>query len=146
MSGSGLPGAARPSAASIGKLRAGYLAAFSALEYHYILRDELEPVREQINDPSATVLERYCLMTSAGPDEREIMFVSKPAEYVGVVAFTNDCAIFLPSETSSGTYERLAALPWPPPDQATFTGVTMRWPTSPSYAMDRAALATRTNG
>jgi hypothetical protein len=39
------------------------------------------------------------------------MFVSKPAEYVVIVAFTNDWAIFLPSETSSGTYERLATLP-----------------------------------
>jgi HNH endonuclease len=131
-------------AASIAWLRAGYLAAFSALGYHYILRDELEPVREQINDPNTTILERYCLMTSTGPDEREIMFVSKPAEYVGVVAFTNDCAIFLPSETSSGTYERLATLPWPPPGQATFAGATMPWPTRPSYAMDRAALARRT--
>jgi hypothetical protein len=127
-------------AASVGWLRAGYLATFATLGYLYILRDELEPVRDQIRNPAETIIDRYCVMTRSAPVERQILFATEPSEYASVIAFTNDCAVFLPSDTSKGTYERLAASMWPP-GTLMFSGKTVPWPTNPLYAFDRAALA-----
>jgi hypothetical protein len=42
--------------ASVGWLRAAYLVAFATLGCVYILRQELEQVRQQIQDPQATIL------------------------------------------------------------------------------------------
>src|SRR5919109_1207748 len=65
--------------ASIGWLRAAYLVAFATLGYRYILREELEEVRQQIRDPAAEILKRYCVITQKGPADRCITFVSEPA-------------------------------------------------------------------
>ncbi len=127
-------------AASVGWLRAGYLVAFATLGYLYILREELEPVRQQIQNPNADILGRYCLMTHSDQTERLIAFIRDPPELESVVVLSNASAILLPGDTTSGTYERLANVtPWPPGTQ-TLSGLTAPWPQRPSYAQDRAAL------
>jgi hypothetical protein len=126
--------------ASIGWLRAAYLVAFATLGYRYILREELEEVRQQIRDPAAEILKRYCVITQKGPADRCITFVSEPLELKSVIVFVNPYAVFLPSDESAGTYERLGALdPWPPAS-LTLSGATAPWPTRPGYALDRAAV------
>ncbi len=127
-------------AASVAWLRAGYLVAFATLGYLYILREELEPVREQIQDPKADVLGRYCLMTHSDQTERLIAFIRDPPELESVIVLSNASAVLLPSHTTTGTYERLANVtPWPPGTQ-TLTGPSAPWPQRPSYAQDRVAL------
>jgi hypothetical protein len=129
--------------ASIGWLRTAYLVAFATLGYLYILRAELDEVRQQIREPTAEILERYCVITRTDTADRRITFVWRPAEFESVMVFSNDCAVFLPSEGSVGTYKRLATLdPWPP-GTTTLSGSTAPWPARPAYALDRAALERR---
>jgi HNH endonuclease len=128
-------------AASIGWLRAAYLAAFAMLGYLYVLRGELDDVRLQIRDPTARILERYCVMTRGGPSARRIAIVREPAELASVTVLSNDCAVFLPNPEMPGTYRRLAELnPWPPKTHELF-GLIGPWPAKPTYALDQAALA-----
>jgi HNH endonuclease len=115
-------------------------AIIAGAVYLYIFREELEEVRRQIREPAEKVLDRYCVTTQEGPGGRRIAFVRDPAELESVVVLSNACAVFLPSDASAGTYERLAALdPWPTATR-TLSGPTAPWPTQPVYAADRAAL------
>lgn len=126
--------------ASMGWLRVGYLVAFATLGYLYVLREELDDVRRQIAEPASEILDRYCVMTKDGPSERRITFVEEPAELTSVIVLSNDCAVFLPSVDSPETYKRLArGDPWPPGTRE-LSGSSAPWPTTPSYALDRAAL------
>ncbi len=127
--------------AAIAWLRAAYLVAFATLGYLYVLLGELEPVREQIRDPDAEILSRYCLVTSSSAAERRIVSVKEPHDLASVAVLVGSRAILLPSPTAPGTYERLAALdPWPPPGERTLSGEVAAWPTRPAYALDRIAL------
>lgn len=127
--------------AAIAWLRAAYLVAFATLGYRYVLHEELDPVREQIRDPDAEILSRYCLVTSSSPDERRIVSVEEPHELASIAVLAGNRTILLPTPTSPGTYERLAALdPWPPRGQQTLSGEVVPWPTRPAYALDRIAL------
>jgi hypothetical protein len=126
--------------ASVGWLRAAYLIAFATLGYLYILRQELEQVRQQIQDPQATILDRYCVTTKPDENDRLITFARQPAELESVVVLTNDLAVFLPSYTSRGTYERLAGVePWPP-GKKVLSGSSAPWPARPAYGLDRSIL------
>ena len=119
--------------AAVGWLRTGYLVAFATLGYVYILREELEDVRRQIRDPMGQILDRFCVMFRNGPEDRRISFVRAPAEFESVTVFSNECAVFLPSDASTGTYERLAAIvPWPPGVQ-TLSGPSAPWPRRPTF-------------
>lgn len=129
--------------ASIAWLRAAYLIAFATLGYLYILRKQLEPVRQQIHAPETEVLGRYCLIAPSARRERRIFFVEQPHELASVVVSTNNVAVLLPSDERPGTYERLAAVePWPPGER-TLTGKSAPWPSAPIYALDRAMLSGR---
>jgi hypothetical protein len=126
--------------ASVAWLRTGYLVAFAVLGYTYVLRSELDPVREQIRAPDETILSRYCMMTSTSRPDRVVSFIEEPLEYASVIVQASNAAVLLPSNTLPGTYERLAAIePWPPGEQ-TLSGTTAPWPTSPVYALDRMWL------
>jgi hypothetical protein len=129
--------------ASVGWLRAAYLVAFASLGYLYILSKELEQVRRQIQDPQAKILDRYCVITTSRLHDRRIAFIREPSEFDSVIVFSRSFAIFLPSEESSRTYERLAGLePWPPGEKV-LSGSSAPWPTKPTYALDRWALDRR---
>ena len=128
-------------AASIGWLRAGFLAAFALYGYSWVLgiRDVAD-VRRQILEPDAEILERYCLISNQDtPRERLVGLIREPEELVSVLALTNGCAIFLPSVT--GTYARLDELEWPPIGLHEFDGQFGPWPSRPLYSFDRWKLA-----
>jgi hypothetical protein len=128
--------------AAVGWLRAAYLIAFGSLGYLYVLLDELDPVREQIRDPDAEILNRYCVTTSSAADERRLVLVGEPPGLASVAVLAGNRAILLPSPTSPGTYDRLVALEtWPPFGEQTLSGKIMQWPGQPVYALDRAKLA-----
>jgi hypothetical protein len=127
-------------AASVGWLRAGYLVAFATLGYVYILRQELEQVRRQIQDPQAKVLDRYCVIAKLAQNDRSIIFARQPAELESVIISSNGLAVFLPSIASDGTYERLAGIqPWPPGEKV-LSGSSAPWPAQPTYDLDRRML------
>jgi hypothetical protein len=123
--------------ASVGWLRVGYLVAFAMLGYAYILRDELDPVRDQIRAPDETVLTRYCMRTPSSRPDRIVSFIKRPAEFDSILVQASNAAVLLPSDRVPGTYDRLAAIePWPPGER-TLSGTTLPWPTKPVYALDR---------
>jgi HNH endonuclease len=127
-------------AASVGWLRAAYLVAFATLGYMYIFRQELEQVRQQIQDPQAAILDRYCMITKRGQNDRLITLARQPAEFESVIILSNDVALFLPSYASNGTYEWLADIqPWPPGEKV-LSGLTAPWPARPTYGLDRWML------
>jgi hypothetical protein len=126
--------------ASMGWLRAGYLVAFATLGYLYALREELEIVRDQIREPDAEILARYCVMTGDGPTGGRIMFVRDPGELASVIVFSNNCAVFLPSDWSRGTYVRLGEVEQWPPGTKELCGSSAPRPTKPVYPLDRIAL------
>src|SRR5262249_4009714 len=107
--------------------------------YLYILRDELAPVRAQIQDPVAEILERYSALVGGGPTSRILILVESPDQYESVVAFSNCRAALLPrvddTQTSDGCYR-------PPrrPTTRTFSGKVADWPTRPIFTLDRAVL------
>jgi hypothetical protein len=128
--------------AAIGWLRAAYLVAFAALGYGYIVRRELDVVREQIRAPREPILKRFCLMTrdGAGFAERRILLARVPAELESTLVFSNECAVFLPSAESDGTYERIERVdPWPP-GESRISGKSVPWPTKPVFGFDRPAV------
>ena len=80
-------------------------------------------------------------MTRATRTDRLITFVREPAQWVSVVVQVSNAAIILPSESSSGTYQRLGEIePWPG-GTWTFVGETAPWPIHPEYALDRAVIS-----
>lgn len=126
--------------AAIGWLRAGYLAAFATLGYMYILREELDPVRAQIRAPSEKILERYCLMARASRPDGVVVFVNEPEEWASVTVMASNAAVILPSDTTPGTYERLAEIdPWPPGERK-LSGKILPWPTRPVHLLDYFTL------
>ena len=105
----------------------------------YVLRAELDAVREQIHAPEEEILPRYCLMTRAARADRVIVLVEEPPELACIAALASNAAVLLPGQ-QPGTYDRLAAVdPWPP-QTWTLTGKIAPWPSKPIYMMDRAQL------
>jgi hypothetical protein len=128
--------------AAIGWLRAAYLVAFAKLGYLYVLLAELDPVREQIRDPDAEILSRYCITTSSPADERRIVLVEEPHDLASLAVLAGNRITLLPSPKRPGTYGRLAALEvWPPTGEQALSGHIKPWPTRPIYAFDRSAIA-----
>jgi HNH endonuclease len=126
--------------AAIGWLRSGYLVAFATLGYLYILREELDQVRRQIQDPSAEILQRHCLLIRPSRLDRRVTFVKEPHELASVAVFADRFAVLLPSDVSPGTYERLADVETWPPGEQTLSGSSAPWPTKPVYALDRTVI------
>lgn len=92
--------------ASVGWLRAAYLVAFATLGYVYILNQELDQVRRQIQDPQAKILDRYCVTAKLAQNDRRIIFARQPAELESVIISSNGLAVFLPSDASNGGASR----------------------------------------
>ncbi len=112
--------------AAVGWLRTAYIVVFAMLGYTYVLRAELDLVREQINAPDEMILTRFCMMKPNSSPDRLVSFVTEPLEYASVIVQASNAAVLLPSDTLPGTYDRLAAIePWPPGTQ-TLSGTTRR--------------------
>jgi len=127
-------------AAAVGWLRSAYLVAFAALGYRYILRPELNVVRQQISEPTEHHLERFCLMVGGGTvgRERRILLVNRPRSLESVAVFSNECVTFLPGfGRGANIYEQLALRKRWPPRGGDLAGKEVPWPTGPSFMFDR---------
>jgi len=96
-----------PRVASLSYLKIGYLAAFASLGYRYILRKELEIVREQVARPKEKIIPTYMIQMPA--DEagaRKMIGVKEPIAAIAVQVDRN--LVFLPPvEPSKRFYESL---------------------------------------
>jgi len=71
--------------ADIGYLKSAYLAAFAKLGYVYILRGELDRVRQQIRAPQTKLLELFRLEALSGDNAQKALFLfQSPIRCLGV--------------------------------------------------------------
>ncbi|MFF1319830.1 hypothetical protein ACFVZZ_10440 [Streptomyces chartreusis] len=128
--------------ARVSWIRAAYLAAFAALGWVYILREVMDPFRDQLKQPDVNILQTYLLRTpDASPDERRILLVERPDELRCVAVVLGEHTIFLPSLFESRPYEELVevlASRRESDDRLSIhlDGKAVPWPTRAMYFMD----------
>jgi hypothetical protein len=125
--------------ASIGWLRAAYLAAFTALGYRYILSPALDCVREQIVKLTVSLIKTFSVaVPTASPQERLLALVEEPAEIRSLLVRMGGQMMFLP-EPETGEmdfYERIEEGLAKLGGRARFRGTSIPWPTRPVFALD----------
>ncbi|MDI6857231.1 MAG: hypothetical protein QME71_02825 [Dehalococcoidia bacterium] len=124
--------------ALVGWLRAGYLAAFAALGYRYILRTSLDIVRQQLANPENELLRVFSVTTQGqiSREERRILLVQRPAWMTSLAVQMGRHIVFLPSlEKAPSPYERLAQKAGERADER-ITGKLIPWPVKPEHALD----------
>jgi hypothetical protein len=118
--------------ARVGWLRAAYLAFFAALGYRFIMRPELDVVRERIKKPEEAEPEPFRVV-SREKRRPALIIVKSPEDFQGYVMFHGHNTIFLPRWGDHKLYQRLAAHP---SVEVNFTGKEMSWPNRPVLALD----------
>ena len=125
--------------ALVGWLRAGYLAAFAALGYRYIMRAGLAVVRQQLANPEEDIL-RVFSVTMPGRiprEERRILLVQRHTWMNSVAVQIGRHVVFLPSleDAWPSLYEDLAERAGEQADER-IAGKLIPWPAKPRYALD----------
>lgn len=120
----------------LGWLRAGYLAAFAKLGYAYILRPEVRPVIEQLQDVESDRLSDYIVWNvgTASP-ERRMVLVEQPAELQSIAVTMGQATVFLPSlDPGTDIYSQLPLMR--EQGELQVSGKEMPWPREPEFALD----------
>lgn len=126
----------RPSRESVGWLRVAYLYAFATLGYRFIMRPELERIREQIRRPDDAIARQVMKHVDPTPEAGGISFVYEPEELRSVLVRLGRNLFFFPDfnraadfydrlENAKGTGQRL-----------TLSGTQMELPRRPAFAFD----------
>lgn len=128
--------------ARVSLLRAAYMVVFAALGYRYILRRELEIVREQIAKPQEDLLDRFSLhLRCVSGVELGLVWVKQPASLRSVMVRMGEHLVILPGvERNSRIYERLGRRAIWPPRSSLFReirGVEFEWPQGLELAFDQ---------
>jgi hypothetical protein len=129
----------KPKAALLAWLRAAYLAAFAALGYSYILRPQMEVVREQLADDSGELLRVFSMTVPTTPrGERRIRLVEEPKWLRSLCVQMGRHSVFLPGLSANpGLYSRLAQRAGRRAE-LTLAGQEIPWPVSAQFALDIA--------
>ncbi|WP_157881403.1 hypothetical protein [Streptomyces phaeochromogenes] len=128
--------------ARVSWIRAAYLAAFAALGWGYILREVMDPFRDQLKQPDVNILQTYFLRSpGASPDERRIILVERPRELRCVAVVLGEHTIFLPGLFEPLPYDELVealARRRQSGDRLSIQldGKAVPWPTRATYFMD----------
>lgn len=130
--------------ARVSWVRSGYLAAFAALGWTYILQESLAQVRDQLQARERAAfpeITRY--EPGADPDRREILLVTEPSDCASVLIAIGAHLLFLPPAGKPCSLSDLAnALrvryqhTRDSQTVVTFTGIAISWPARPQYAAD----------
>jgi hypothetical protein len=125
-----------PWRAAVGWLRVAYLYAFAALGYNFILRPELNIIREQLQRPENRVAP-HAIQRIRNPDSEDgLSFVYSPKELRGVVVRLGVYLFFFPAFVEASTfYERLSAY-ISIGKQPTLSGTHVDLPRRPLFAFD----------
>jgi len=133
-----------PDHARISWVRAGYLAAFALFGWRYILRPTLQPIRDQLMNPSAVTLPSLSMYVPDGdPDRREIWIIKKPVERQSLLVMAGQHGIFLPLPNDGRSLAELADCisgDAPGPVRHNFTGDMIWWPPGPVHLLDPSRL------
>ena len=125
-----------PRVANLGYLKSGYLAAFSALGYLYIMQKSLEVVREQISNPEDRLIPNYMItLPKSEPIERKMIRVEEPLNAVAVQIDRH--LVFLPPiDSHDKFYESFNELSKSNPNLSCFRGMQWDFPTGPEFHLD----------
>jgi hypothetical protein len=95
--------------ARISWVRTGYLAAFALFGWRYLLQPALQPVRDQLKDPSSVTLPPLSMYIPGGdPDRRDIWVVKEPAGRRSLLVLSGRHGVFLPFAGDPRTLSQLA--------------------------------------
>lgn len=127
-----------PKAAAVTWLKAAYLAFFAALGYTWILRPELNLVRERIRNPEGDEPKVFRLtQPTSEPASRRLLRLDKPDDLRSFAMSFGKFMIFLPRFNDGELYSRLAAKHDANEKAA---GIEFPWPTTPTYRWDYRSL------
>src|SRR5262249_14702019 len=104
-----------------------------------ILQPALQPVRDQLKDPTAVTLPPLSMYIPDGPDRREIWVVKKPAERQSLLVLSGRHGVFLPLPGDNRTLSQLAdsiGAHTAGPVRHAFTGDMIPWPLGPEHLLD----------
>jgi len=133
-----------PKTSDAGYLKTAYLAAFCKFGYQYILRQELESVRKQIQNPQIAILSNYRL-TLGGDDTtaKKILLVNSPVD--ALVVQLGTIGILFPSVNagSDNVYTDLNAATSADRTQINYNDLA--WPAGMEMIFDKQPVV-RPNG
>jgi len=116
-------------------LRVAYLYLFALLGYTFVLRDALNPIREQFRRPDEKLVPQIIkVMTEPIPDNCMVS-ISCPTELRSFGVKLHRWMFFFPGLVDSDSfYERLSALP--EKGMISVTGQPLEFPTEPKFLCD----------
>lgn len=127
-------------------MRSAYMVAFAALGWSYILRDVMQPIRDQIVRPDERVLPTLMLRDpDAPPDKRGMLLVEQPDELRCLAVTLGEWTVFLPGISRPLTYQQLSEAVAETRDghskvKFRLHGKEVPWPSRPTYAIDRLSV------
>jgi hypothetical protein len=136
-----------PDRARISWIRTAYLAAFALFGWSYILQPSLDPIRDQLQNPSANTLPLLSSYNPAGdPERHELWVIKKPTKHRSVLVIYGRQAVFLPLWSDPRTLDELAqdiGSKEDGPVHYAFTGDMFHWPSEAMYLLDESFLRRR---
>jgi hypothetical protein len=131
-----VPSRYSPQRESIGWLRVAYLYVFAALGYQWVMRPELDPMREQFRKPDVRLVPGVIRRTDAASPGDGISFVYSPRALRSILVRLGANLYFFPNfNEASDFYERLAAQQQVSA-RIQIEGLHMNLPTKPLFAFD----------
>jgi HNH endonuclease len=119
----------------IGWLRVAYLYLFALLGYSFILRPELNPIREQFRNPAERIVPQIIKHMTESAEENHIVSIFSPRNLRGIGVQLGKWMLFFPGflETDS-FYDRLAELP--EGGHLSLSGKALPFPEGPVFLCD----------
>ena len=127
-----------PQGVRAGWFRSAYLVAFAAFGYRYILRPQINIVREQIRRPDIELAPRAVMFdASLDPGSRQLALIERPRTLESVYVTIGRFAVLLPGLSNDrDVYVQIASRKrWPP--RGSFSGTGYPWPSGPQHRCDR---------
>lgn len=123
--------------AKVADLKSAYLLAFSALGYRYILRKELNIVRNQILNPDKKLLTNIFLdVSNELPVDRKIIAIDQP--FYAILVQIDDRVIFLPPvENVEKPFKTISNFISNKNNFQTVSGKELAWPNTMNLLLDK---------
>jgi hypothetical protein len=129
-----------PDRARVSWIRTAYLAAFALLGWKDVLQPALQPIREQLMNPSTVTLPPLSMYDPNGnPDRHELWFIKEPTEHQSLLVVCGQHGVFLPVPNDPRSLEELSRVLGARVDMPvrhSFTGDMLPWPTGPQHLLD----------
>jgi hypothetical protein len=133
-----------PDRARVSWIRTAYLAAFALFGWKYILQPALQPIREQLMNPSTITLPLLSMYDPNGdPARHEIWAIKQPTEHRSLLVISGQQGVFLPLANDPRSLEDLARSLGARTDEPvhyTFTGDMFDWASRPEHLIDQAPV------